>query len=290
MAKIAILGWGSLVWDPRKLTLKKKIVHKHAKNSWNKDGPKLPIEFARVSEDGRLTLVITPEAKPLTTLWAYSAFGSLDQAKENLGEREGTIISNIGSLKKDESPKNDIEKIISKWLKKKDIEAVVWTALPPKDRYGENRVMDASEAISYLKSLTGQEREKAKNYIEYAPEQIHTRIRTRIEEEFGWYKNQNTEKNDDYLFSNLVTITTVLVALIIFLVSLIPKITQSLTCILSNATTTLTLAPLLLIIFALILRYPGFKLSLRSLFSWSFLLIAMIIEILIILTFTCKPV
>ncbi len=43
--KIAILAWGSLVWDPRELQTAAKFAA---------DGPLLPIEFCRISADGRL--------------------------------------------------------------------------------------------------------------------------------------------------------------------------------------------------------------------------------------------
>ena len=56
--KIAILGWGSLLWQPKDLQFDKEI-------GWSKNGPMLPIEFARISKDGRLTLVITKD-------WTYS--------------------------------------------------------------------------------------------------------------------------------------------------------------------------------------------------------------------------
>ena len=46
IVKFAVLGWGSLIWDPREL----KIAAKFAPN-----GPLLPIEFCRVSKDGRFT-------------------------------------------------------------------------------------------------------------------------------------------------------------------------------------------------------------------------------------------
>lgn len=49
--KIAILGWGSLIWDKRNLRLA---------GEWQVGGPVLPIEFSRVSGYGRLTLVIDP--------------------------------------------------------------------------------------------------------------------------------------------------------------------------------------------------------------------------------------
>ncbi len=49
--KIAILGWGSLLWQPKDLQFDKGI-------GWSENGPMLPVEFARISKDGRLTLVI----------------------------------------------------------------------------------------------------------------------------------------------------------------------------------------------------------------------------------------
>ena len=51
--KIAILGWGSLIWQPKDLKFDANI-------GWKEKGPILPIEFARISKDGRLALVITP--------------------------------------------------------------------------------------------------------------------------------------------------------------------------------------------------------------------------------------
>ena len=47
--KIAILGWGSLVWQHQSLQLQ---------SEFEPGGPELPIEFSRISADGRLTLVI----------------------------------------------------------------------------------------------------------------------------------------------------------------------------------------------------------------------------------------
>lgn len=38
--KIAVIGWGSLIWCPKGLKIRDK---------WKNDGPKLPIEFARIS-------------------------------------------------------------------------------------------------------------------------------------------------------------------------------------------------------------------------------------------------
>ena len=54
--EIAVLGWGSLIWCPRELILA---------GEWKPDGPFLPVEFARVSQDKRLTLVLYPGTEPV---------------------------------------------------------------------------------------------------------------------------------------------------------------------------------------------------------------------------------
>jgi hypothetical protein len=58
-------------------------------------GPRLPIEFCRISRDGRLTLVIDESfGVPCTTYSALSAFGDLNAAIENLRDREGMPTTN----------------------------------------------------------------------------------------------------------------------------------------------------------------------------------------------------
>src|ERR1017187_2142050 len=85
----AVLGWGSLIWCPGSLRIKTR---------WRSDGPKLPVEFARISGDGRLTLVILPTAEDQPVHWALSEFESVDDARRNLKERERCRLSDIHCL------------------------------------------------------------------------------------------------------------------------------------------------------------------------------------------------
>jgi hypothetical protein len=84
--KIAILGWGSLIWDRRDLKVAADFVA---------GGPILPVEFCRISADGRLTLVIEETHGSLcATYHAPSVYDDLRFARENLSLREGT--ANVG--------------------------------------------------------------------------------------------------------------------------------------------------------------------------------------------------
>ena len=89
--KIAVLAWGSLIWEPRNLQTTIDFLP---------FGPKLPVEFSRVSGGKRLTLVID-EANGFTccTFLAKSIFTDLDPAKHNLKEREGMAgVKGVGSV------------------------------------------------------------------------------------------------------------------------------------------------------------------------------------------------
>ncbi len=124
---IAILGWGSLVWDLKKLEINSQ--------GWFEDGPILNIEFCRFSSKKRITLVINGEyGDPCTTYWAQSVHTDLSKVVTNLKDREGVPTeSSIHWF--DTSGKtncNDTLTItrIEAWLKSKpNIKAVVWTGL-----------------------------------------------------------------------------------------------------------------------------------------------------------------
>jgi hypothetical protein len=58
---IACIGWGSLIWDGRNLDVD---------GHWRPNGPALPVEFARQSRDGRITLVIVQGAAPVPSVWS----------------------------------------------------------------------------------------------------------------------------------------------------------------------------------------------------------------------------
>lgn len=174
---IICLGWGSLIWDPESLAISGR---------WKIDGPAVPVEFMRQSLDGRLTLVIEPSAPKLTVLWAKMKTNNLDEAKENLRQREGkTKKEFIGTWTQNtESPSNIPN--LANWANRIGATAVIWTALPAKFE-GENyRKPTIDEAITYLGQLDSDKRALAEQYIRKTPKQISTIYRSGFEEHLGW--------------------------------------------------------------------------------------------------------
>ena len=174
--KIAVLGWGSLIWSPKKLKIN---------TAWQNDGPLLPIEFARISNDGRLTLVLKKNEKKVQTLWSIMDFDSIELAKVNLKERENmTSINSIGFI--DTVAKNklsrfeDVSITIKKWALEKNIDAVIWTDLGVKFFDKIQRPFNANNAVEYLRNLPLKTQEIAKEYILNAPLQIDTRLREKL--------------------------------------------------------------------------------------------------------------
>ena len=180
--KIVFLGWGSLIWCPRDLQIRGK---------WHEDGPCLPVELARISGDGRLTLVLYQNADRVQVLWADAEVNSLDKAVENLCQREGTKQCLIGfdSIKEGKSSCQIVPEILNEirdWATKKKLDAVVWTDLPSNFKEEKRKEFNWNNVIEYLENLTDEKKQNAREYIEKAPPQIMTKMRRIIKKELGW--------------------------------------------------------------------------------------------------------
>ena len=183
--KIAYIGWGSLIWNPGSLRIM---------DSWQDGGPIFPVEFARVSKDGRLTLVLYRGASPVQTFWSLSAEENLDAAIKDLMLREGTIEKRIGYLSLSSGKSRckvlgELVEVMESWLKHKELDAAVWTDLPSNFEEKTGMVYSTKNAIRYLKGLDGNKRDSAKEYIVNAPDSIKTPVRLAAEEELGWKRS-----------------------------------------------------------------------------------------------------
>lgn len=162
--KIAILGWGSLIWDKRDLPIV---------GDWQKDGPKLWIEFSRISRKGKragcLTLVIDERCQSeVTTLHVLSTRADLPQAVADLEAREGTSSDDIGFCEVaarrfapnalNRHPKS-CERICA-WAEKK-YNAVIWTALSRRFKDVVGIPYSPAAALNYVNGLPAQTKERA---------------------------------------------------------------------------------------------------------------------------------
>ena len=184
--RIALIAWGSLVWDPRDLK---------AADTFAPNGPLLPIEFCRISEDGRLTLVVDETFGAVcTTHSAPSALQNLDAAIENLRMREGMRnAQEIGFVELSSGKQSEVAAqrhpsavaTIASWAQSKAYDAAVWTALASNfDEPGRGgEPFSVAAAIRYLETL--EERDSATfasalAYIRNAPAEVETPVRDEV--------------------------------------------------------------------------------------------------------------
>lgn len=181
--RIAVLAWGSLVWDRRELAIAE---------AFKPDGPRLPIEFCRVSGDGRLTLVINEAfGASCQTYVSESASGGLNAAVENLRLREGMpsakgvgLFDVASGNESDRANERHPQAVaaIKAWAKLNRFDAAIWTALASNfdepDKAGEPFSVEA--AIRYLEGLDTPEFSAALDYIRSAPPEVQTPVRAAV--------------------------------------------------------------------------------------------------------------
>jgi hypothetical protein len=183
--KIAVIAWSPLVRDPGDL----KVAAGFAPN-----GPLLPIEFCRVSEDGRLTLVVDETFGAVcTTYSAPSAVEDLDAAIENLRLRERTRAREVGFVDLASGRQSDIAierhpdavATIAAWAQANGYDTAVWTALAcnfdERDAGGEP--FSVTAAIRYLETMKAQDAARFASLladIRGAPREVDTPVRDQV--------------------------------------------------------------------------------------------------------------
>ena len=180
MARFVCLGWGSLIWEPGDLPIS---------HEWREDGPKMPLEFARKSNDGRMTLVVCKQGTVCPTLWNTLSSTSLEEARDALAKREGLPSNkNAAFWTCYGASGHHGSDLVEAWANKLGFAGVVWTGLPPKSPVTDqnNDHPSIEDVISHLSGLTGHSANRAEEYVRRAPDQIATAYRTRLVEEFGW--------------------------------------------------------------------------------------------------------
>lgn len=184
MTQIAILGWGSLLWDHH-------VEFDRQHGEWLSDGPDLKLEFSRISRsrERALTLVIDEcNGSICTVAYTISTRSAPDDAICDLRCREGTVLKNIGYYFADGSLRSTpaIPEGLADWAKSHNFSVVIWTALESNFQKEKKLSFGVDAAIQHIQSLPPKGRAMAFEYVCRAPAFIHTALRTRLEAE-PWF-------------------------------------------------------------------------------------------------------
>lgn len=188
---IVVLGWGSLIWAPQP-EFDRQV------DSWEAGGPRLAIEFCRISESrgNALTLVIDSLlGTPVETLYTLSKRSDINDAISDLRLREGTSTARIGYINRASAAErgrdSHVLEAIRNWAAARGIQSVIWTDLPSNFPEQEpNRFIDA--ALKHFRLLPPDGIKKAIEYIVKAPPQMTTRLRAAIMND-DWFKERVSE-------------------------------------------------------------------------------------------------
>lgn len=187
---IAILAWGSLLWDDDPAL----TPFNEQRGEWQyDDGPELPLEFSRISlktRKGALTLVIDPaHGARCQVAYSLSKRQSVEAAIDDLAKREGANSRFIGSwqVSSAECATNKSAEYlrIQEWARAKNLLAVVWTALESNFEEERRTPFNAQNAVGYLRTLSQAGRLKAKEYVERAPSFVKVPTRAALLAELG---------------------------------------------------------------------------------------------------------
>jgi hypothetical protein len=186
--KIAVLGWGSLLWDPKTLEID---------GAFAPGGPSLPIEFCRISANQRLTLVIDENFGTLCdTYVATSAFAELPEAIDNLRIREGmNRAEDVGFVDLRTGARSEramerhghVVETIADWTAAAGYDAAIWTALESGFESQAREPFSVNAAVRFLETLEQHDAEafaRALEYIRRAPEATKTPLRDRVAEQW----------------------------------------------------------------------------------------------------------
>lgn len=158
-----------------------------------KNGPKLPVEYGRISSRDRLTLVLVNNAVPIQTYWACHKENDLQVAKKNLALRENTKEKNIVVVYQADIEAEGIKGVVASWLGTIKYDAAIYTNL--KSNFDTHFGQDFSPelAVAYHRDLEKKEIAVcAKEYFTKSPPQITTVTSNKIVKELGWERMGST--------------------------------------------------------------------------------------------------
>lgn len=174
---VAILGWGSLLWDLDDLAPK-------VSGRWAlRAGPRLPMEFSRISVKRKLALVLCLDAAAgvaCATHAIRSRRSGIGAARADLAARERAPLARIGWADAGghgESRMPELAARIAAWCRATGHAGAVWTDLEPNFREETGAEFGLQAGREYLRTLRGESLAEAHRYIRNAPWTTRTPLR-----------------------------------------------------------------------------------------------------------------
>ena len=186
--RIAVIGWGSLIWDLDNLA-------PFVTGDWMMGaGPSLPFEFTRVSPKRKMGLAVCLDytnGDPCPTNAILSIRDDIDEAAEELRARErAKVIDYIGMIHPASGARRssipEVADIFADWCRRTGAAGAVWTDLGGNFEEDRGTSFSVPRAIGYLKTLNGESLIEAVRYIEYAPAATNTPLRRALAKDEWW--------------------------------------------------------------------------------------------------------
>jgi len=185
--RVAIIGWGSLIWDLDDLAPK-------VSGGWLMgEGPVLPLEFSRISAKRlrSLVVVIDPEhGAPCRTHAIASVRATVEEAAVDLALRERAATRQIAlhcartGRARGSDPR--ILDVVADWCEGVGARGAVWTDLPRNFEAETGAPFSVSAGLAYMRGLTGDAAAEARRYVDGAPRETDTPLRRALAEAAWW--------------------------------------------------------------------------------------------------------
>ena len=193
--KIAVIGYGSLIWDL-------ECLEPRVDGPWQRaGGPLLPLEFSRISPKRRQALVLVVDdsiSAPCATSHIASTRNRLEDAVDDLAQRERCRPEFISYTSRDGSRSRGTSRraqsAVQAWLAGTRFDGAVWTGLPANFAEATGTPFSHDAALAYLQKLDEPSLAEAWRYMEYAPEETATPLRRHVRAQ-GWWQGLDFSGN-----------------------------------------------------------------------------------------------
>ena len=188
MSKIAVIGFGSLLWDLDDLAPK-------VSGEWKMyEGPILPLEFSLVSRKRHYALALVidyGDGAPCPTCVIDSVRSEIGAAIVDLANRERMEPTNIGFVDRNtgasHSHREETRNTFWNWIEDSTYDGAVWTDGERNFEALTGRAFSLKTAQDHLRSLQGISLEEARRYIRNAPARVETPLRRALEGAPWWH-------------------------------------------------------------------------------------------------------